>query len=182
MNLARKYDGQTPLYIACSSNRFEVVKLLVEYGADVNITEKNGRTPLYTASKHGHAEIMEYLLDHGANVNQSSPLSAACNRGRMEQIKILIAHGAEVNLQVNLPSSLEITTPLCGACEHGRFEVVKYLIALGADVNQRNCSDQTVLHITCSQGHFRVDIADILIQHEQQGLVNATDKHGWVHL
>lgn len=45
-----------------------IVKLLVEHGADVNIEETNGFTPVIEACRFGHIEITLYLMKHGANI------------------------------------------------------------------------------------------------------------------
>src|ERR1044071_4480718 len=54
---------------ATVNGHLEVVKLLVENGADVNGRGKNGNTPLYCAIENLDPELIKYLLKHGANVN-----------------------------------------------------------------------------------------------------------------
>ena len=59
------YNGYTPLHSACSCNRPEAVKLLVERGADVEaIRRDTGHTPLHTACSAGALECVQPLLDH----------------------------------------------------------------------------------------------------------------------
>ena len=45
-----------------------IVKLLVENGANVNIQEANGFTPVIEACRFGHVEIALYLMRHGADI------------------------------------------------------------------------------------------------------------------
>ena len=47
----------------------EVVRFLVERGADINKANNVGQTPLMIAVRHGHSEIVEILLKYGANLN-----------------------------------------------------------------------------------------------------------------
>ena len=47
----------------------DVVKELLEKGADVNAKDKHGWTPLHAAATAGHTEIAKLLIDKGANVN-----------------------------------------------------------------------------------------------------------------
>lgn len=54
----------TPLLIALKNNNFDLIKILVEHGADVNIRTNHG-TPLFYASKFGTVTY-QYLIDHGA--------------------------------------------------------------------------------------------------------------------
>lgn len=57
-------DTWTPLLLACKVGNFEIVKMLVEHGADVNRRVQHG-TPLSYASKTGTG-IYQYLIDNGA--------------------------------------------------------------------------------------------------------------------
>jgi hypothetical protein len=49
----------------------EVVKLLIEKGADINQADKYGHTPLYWASDHGHLELVKLLIEKGADITQA---------------------------------------------------------------------------------------------------------------
>lgn len=59
------------LYIYClsiySAGQEEVVKVLVENNASINIQSHSGFTPLYMAAQENHCNIVEFLLRHGAN-------------------------------------------------------------------------------------------------------------------
>lgn len=60
--------GHTPLFIACNYGNTDSVRLLIEYGANVNyIASIEKLTPLMTASAHGYTEIVKLLIDSGAN-------------------------------------------------------------------------------------------------------------------
>jgi ankyrin repeat protein len=54
--------GQTALMLAVSHGRLDMVRLLVETGADMNIQDEDGSTALMCAAEHGHTEIVKYLL------------------------------------------------------------------------------------------------------------------------
>lgn len=67
--------GETPLMIACHANKYDVVKLLLENGADVNAMDHHGKTPLvyvihkndYKSDEIVQAEIVKLLLEYGAD-------------------------------------------------------------------------------------------------------------------
>lgn len=55
-------QGETPLHLASDKGLFNIVKLLVAYGAEIDAVDANGYTPLYLAARRGHIEIFRYLL------------------------------------------------------------------------------------------------------------------------
>jgi len=65
--LSKSYaDGMTPLLYACKWNNFELVKMLVEHGANVQKSDKNGSTALSIARVNGNNQIANFLLENGA--------------------------------------------------------------------------------------------------------------------
>ena len=54
--------GYTALMYACSSGGLEIVKLLLDMGADKNLQTKKGNTALYFAEKGNHSEIVKLLI------------------------------------------------------------------------------------------------------------------------
>ncbi|KAH8598510.1 ankyrin repeat-containing domain protein, partial [Bisporella sp. PMI_857] len=57
----------TALNSASGNGRVDVVKLLLDNGADAAIPNKDGWTPLNSASKNGHIDVVKLLLDNGAD-------------------------------------------------------------------------------------------------------------------
>ena len=68
---ARDRDGLTPLIWAAIQGHEEVVRVLLEQGANLEARNNNGDTALMWASVMGHKEVVELLLDHGANAEIS---------------------------------------------------------------------------------------------------------------
>ena len=58
--------GNTPLHLAAFKGLFEIVKLLVESGADIDARNINKETPVCVSNRENHKEISEYLLEHKA--------------------------------------------------------------------------------------------------------------------
>lgn len=53
----------------CGRGHIEVIKLLLEKGADIEAADSNGRTLLYRASLNGHDKVVKLLLEKGADMN-----------------------------------------------------------------------------------------------------------------
>ncbi|WP_020531549.1 ankyrin repeat domain-containing protein [Flexithrix dorotheae] len=58
-----------PIHSACAISSYEIAKLLIENGANVNARQMQGVTPLHSAAHNGEAEIVKLLLENGAKVN-----------------------------------------------------------------------------------------------------------------
>jgi ankyrin repeat protein len=97
------YPGSgAPLRNAAGGGHLEIVKLLLERGADPNLPEE-GIAPrggaLHAAVANGHFEVAELLLAHGANANQQVESSADClsfaiRHSDQKMIDLLATHGA----------------------------------------------------------------------------------------
>merc|ERR1712243_310530 len=87
LNLRASQHGQTALMLAVSHGRLDMVQLLTEAGADLNIRDEDGSTALMCAAEHGHLEIVKVLMQHpdiniGATDNDGlSALSVAMEAG-----------------------------------------------------------------------------------------------------
>jgi hypothetical protein len=63
------WAGTTPLMIASYNRQFEVVKILIENGANVNSRNFIGQTSLIAACMKDDYQLAQYLIENGANVN-----------------------------------------------------------------------------------------------------------------
>jgi hypothetical protein len=59
--------GDQPIHHAARNGDTEVVRLLIEHGADVNARNARGHTVLYCAGGHGHVDTLQLLLGEGAD-------------------------------------------------------------------------------------------------------------------
>lgn len=66
----KNLGGATALHIACRESNFEIAKILVESGADVNAADNEGWTPLMRASLSAEKNIVELLLSKEARANE----------------------------------------------------------------------------------------------------------------
>ena len=96
LSQAQDNRGYGALYKAAYMKRPEVVNLLIERGADVNLGTARGTRPLHASAENGSVEITNALLDHGADVNLRdgggrTPLHWAAYNGSLEIINRLLA-------------------------------------------------------------------------------------------
>jgi hypothetical protein len=125
--------GRTALNEAALCGQLEMVKALMERGANLN-TQDNamGYTPIAWACEEGHLEIAETLIAAGADINAASkkykrtPLIAAAANGHLDIVKLLIKSGANVDLQ-----TISEQNALTEARKNGHESVVKYLSKCG---------------------------------------------------
>ncbi|EMP23877.1 Ankyrin repeat and SOCS box protein 3 [Chelonia mydas] len=84
----------------------EIIKLLLEKGANKECVDDFGITPLFIAAQYGKLESLRVLLSHGANVNcqakdKATPLFIAAQEGHAECVELLLSKGANPNLYCN---------------------------------------------------------------------------------
>ncbi|MDA0967676.1 MAG: ankyrin repeat domain-containing protein [Proteobacteria bacterium] len=62
-------DGNAPIHNAATANRNEVIDLLIDNGANIDIQTKTGNTALHLAAREGHIEAVDSLLKNDADTN-----------------------------------------------------------------------------------------------------------------
>jgi ankyrin repeat protein len=117
------------------NSKFEVVKLLVEAGVNINIRETDGYTPLHAAARHaeGH-HILRLLLDRGLdpsvhNLYGQTPLHDAVGQNHHQCAEILIRYGADINKTWG-PSR----PPIFDAIDRHSHDCIELLLRAGADL------------------------------------------------
>lgn len=116
----RNYNVRTPLTSTCGSGQLEIVKILIENGADIHIDQDR---PLLASCEYGHIEIVKFLLEKGARIYADSPLYEAASLGNTKVVELLLDHGAIITDRV-----------LTAAFYENRADTVKLLLSCGANV------------------------------------------------
>ena len=119
----------TPLMHAAEYGRNEIIRLLLDKGADIN-EKVEGWTALQWAASSGQIESVKLLLDKGADI--SGALAEAVYEGNFDVVKLLIDKGADVNGKGRNWREWSI---LDEAARMGHTNIVKLLIEKGADAD-----------------------------------------------
>ncbi|XP_033098732.1 ankyrin repeat, PH and SEC7 domain containing protein secG-like [Anneissia japonica] len=147
-----------PLHYAASPEvDVSIVELLIEYGANPNVTNKVFETPLHDVCEFYQPEKTKILLAAKADVNA---LDQCENTALHKATKTIVTEGSHITLK---PEDV---------CEC--LAIVKLLVEAGADVNAKEKDDTTALHNSALNCCARA-ITYLL---DNGALVNVVDSHG----
>eukprot|EP00057_Strongylocentrotus_purpuratus_P022835 XP_011677309.1 PREDICTED: transient receptor potential cation channel subfamily A member 1 homolog isoform X2 [Strongylocentrotus purpuratus] len=161
------------LHYAARIDNLDMVKLLVQHGADVDAVGEAGRCPLHLAagtkndlSKVVAAKRMSTLPDEGVvkfllssdayenatDIRGRNPLHIATLNGNTEAVfQLLSKSDTELNNADNRKM-----TPLLLACLHGEIDIAILLIDKGADLMVYDENSDTPLHIAINEGNKKI--------------------------
>jgi ankyrin repeat protein len=166
--------GRTPLHWAARGVHFEVLKLLVDKGADVKAKDNSDITALHSVAIRGHREAANLLVSKGAELNAvdsfgHTPLSYAITGGHKELAEFLISKGATVPIRGEAGRRL-----LHASASQGNKALVDWTADKGVDLTTENGNGGTILHSACEGG--LTDFAEKLIG--RGFAVNVPDRYG----
>ncbi|KAM9473402.1 caskin-2-like isoform 12-T12 [Salvelinus alpinus] len=163
-------DGFSALHHAALTGTTDLLSVLLEAQATVDIKDRNGMRPLHYAAWQGKADSVLMLLRAGAGVNGVSqdghiPLHLAAQYGHYDVSEMLLQHQSNPCL-INKTKK----TPLDLACEFGRVKVAQLLLSSNMVVallegNSKEPADSgfnTPLHLAARNGHK--DIIQLLLK------------------
>ena len=195
---SRSSDNLTPLLMASLRGHEEVVRVLLDCGADVAAKNEDGWTPLHVASFEGHFQVVRVLLEYGASTtakdrNGSTPLHLALQVRHVDVPQVILDHSADTRSEdedeYGGPSPLHDTSPI---------DLISFMFSQGASCQvacdfARRCADATAqgedgnisfeakdvwAHLASRSGH--VEVVQCLVKHGADP--TAQDKDGWTPL
>ncbi|XP_060528049.1 serine/threonine-protein phosphatase 6 regulatory ankyrin repeat subunit A isoform X3 [Cylas formicarius] len=146
----------------------EVVKLLLENGADIRLQTKQYETAFHRVASAGNNEVLMEMIAHMTptdaqkalnrqNANGWTPLLIASHKGHIDLVNNLLANHARVDV-----FDLEGRSALHLAAEHGFLHVCDSLLTNKAFINSKSRNGRTALHLAAMNGY--VHLVEFLIK------------------
>lgn len=162
----KNIDGSTPVHFAAEENDVELLLLLINNQADLNIKNDKGIAPLHSAAMHNSHECLDMLIKHGACVDErdgehNTSLHLAALAGSTACVITLIKSGANIDA-----TNKRGETPLHFASYHNHHECIDVLIASGATLDIINSIRKTPLYIAAQQGD--AETIGLLVENKAQ--------------
>jgi ankyrin repeat protein len=152
-------SGNVGLFEAAWNGHTDVVKFLVDAGADVTRSTDTGKTALFQAATYGHTGVVQVLLAAHAPVNVVttvdglSPLFGAAQNGYADIVRLLLMAGADVENAHRVDGR----TALFMSAKNGHTAVVRLLLGAGAAVDTPTGKEGwTPLVVAVVRGHAEV--------------------------
>ena len=159
--------GYRPLHYACERCYLEIVKLLVEHGANLTVRTQDifKSSCLHLAALNNHLEVVKYLLSVGVPVDITNgrgqtPLYGAVWFGMYAIAELLISSGADVNIH---SVGNVLRTALQTAAYRGHPHIVELLLKNGANIESLDKDSETPLHWAARGGSL--EAVKVLVKH-----------------
>jgi ankyrin repeat protein len=159
--------GRTPLHVAVSCRSQEIIRLLLEHGADIrSVDTLLGLSPVDYASRMVDWQILSLLMEKRPDIREqvlsemnfgcteyiASVLRAAAKDGHTDLLRYLI--GRENCVNMALPG--DSGTLLYEAARGNNIQTVRALVDLGASCDIQDANGKTALHVSAETGSLAV--------------------------
>ncbi len=163
----QRFDGNTPLHIACYKGYTPLAIMLLDFGADPTISNENNQTPILSAIRGKMSEVVKMIARKLPKHQIPSAILLSCRLGYSDIISFLLQC-------IDPPGSI-----IHLHCANGELPlVVEHVVQFNEDVNSTLVLGITPLMIASSCGHF--EVVDCLVQANAN--INCVDQDGYTPL
>ncbi len=159
--------SEVPLILAIARKRVQIVQLLIQAGAKLDVADHWGLTPLVIAAQFGHLQSLQSLLQHGADMNyrisnqHKTALIAAAEQGQFLCLCALLEEGAYY-----MTSTSSGLNALIAASQNGHRKCLHAILkrASKSFINANNQDGESALFLAAENGHL--DCIKLLLQYD----------------
>lgn len=172
------YEINKPLAYAVQIGNFEIIKAIVEAGADIDGQVAYNDTPLIIAFQSSNNKeidaIAKYLIEKGADVNKPNAFGMSgfigiCAANKLELAKLCIEKGANINARyqnITMEDKPYNSNALQWAVSEGYYETTKLLLENGADPYEQNPAGLDCFQIAAEKEYEK--IGELLEQYKKK--------------
>ncbi|KAH9220775.1 ankyrin repeat-containing domain protein, partial [Leptodontidium sp. 2 PMI_412] len=171
------HPQRTQISAVTRDKAFEIIKYLLQQGADIETRNVLGETPLFDATSYGSAATVSLLVEHGANtkvydLDSVTPLHISAEQGLLGLANLLLDSGAVLEARDSCGQ-----TAIHVAAKHGHHLLVRRLLERGACIHALNSRSMSALHVAAqAKAQRSPEIIQLLLENGSN--VEALDSRG----
>jgi ankyrin repeat protein len=154
------HSTHTPLHTAVANSSGEMVRLLLDCGADPNAFANDVRCACSAADAAVSTALALRSLGHSqchcwrccSCFSGRTPLHLAASTGQEASLRVLVAGGGDINLSTKQRGDIALHL----AAKAGKFRIVQFLLGSGADIGRQNSEGMTALQLAKTGHHYLI--------------------------
>jgi ankyrin repeat protein len=172
-------SGVTGVHAAAFLGLCDVLRLLLDRGAEIETKATDNSTALHDAAQNGCLEVVRLLLNRGAEIeakttDNCTALHYAAQKGHLEVVELLLNRGAEIEAKTT-----DNSTALHYTAQNGHLEIVELLLDREAEIKAKTTNNWTALHYAALYGNL--EIIRLLLNRGAEIEVKDTDNWTALH-
>jgi ankyrin repeat protein len=154
---------RTLLLIACEKANIDIIKLLINYGSDLNVIDSYGDNIIHRCCRFNCIHVLSFLLQdthlydkihnklYDKNKNGLTPFHYTAEFGTVEMMKLLLNYHININ-----EKDYDDRNGLFKACSRKNIPIINFLITNGIDINSVDKYGNSALHRVCINGYIEI--------------------------